>query len=163
MPRAVGEMVEVNVGIVSVPRLIDSVLTVCHQEKVVARTLLLNRPLLPLCQSKMPQLHRSTIRLRLQPVHHPLQTHSLFSHCQTMSPLGLVVPLPTCIPQIVPIRVLHCHFCRLQLRWLIRHLFGGHSMLIASFILSRVLTLKWYIRGRTPSLSHTAVGEEICL
>lgn len=151
-------MVEVNVGIVSVPRLIDSALTVFRQEKVVARTLLLNWPLLPLCQSKMPPLHCSTIRLWLLPLHHPLQTHSLFIHCRTMSPLGLVVPLPTCIPQIVPTRVLHCHLCRLQLCWLTRHLFGGHSMLIGSCILLRVLTLKWYIGGRTPSLFPSNSG-----
>lgn len=73
----------------------------------------------------MPPLHRSTIRLWLLPLHHPLQTHSLFIHCRTMSPLGLVVPLPTCIPEIVPTRVLHCHLCRLQLCWLTHHFVWG--------------------------------------
>ena len=62
-------MVEVNVGIASVPRPNENVLIVCHQEKAVARTLLLTPPILPLCQSMAPLSHHATTYLRLLPRH----------------------------------------------------------------------------------------------
>ena len=54
---AVDVMVEVNVGIASVPRPNENVLIVCHQEMAVARTLLLTQPypaLVPVHDASVP-------------------------------------------------------------------------------------------------------------